>query len=121
VNLNKAGATMVSPLTFWPAATATKLRIDAAFETPAKELQVMLEPFSDQELRDWPCWGNKAKRPAKKWRGPAKLSIVGDGKFRSYELDLRAVPGYSGNMIRMKVRLPPGPGVARVRAIALTP
>ncbi|TAN38183.1 MAG: hypothetical protein EPN23_03205 [Verrucomicrobia bacterium] len=121
VNLGKASSAMTSPLTFWPAETATKLRVEAAFETAAKELQVILEPFSDQELRDWPCWGPNAKRPAKKWLGPAKLPIVGEGKFRTYELDLRAIPGYSGNLIRLKLRLPPGPGVARIHAITLEP
>jgi hypothetical protein len=119
VNLGEAGAAMVSPLTFWKAEAAGKLSIDAAFETTAKELKIFVEPFTDQERRDWLCWGSKEKRPDKKWIGPVLLSIVGDGKYKTYEADLKGIPGYNGAMIRLKFILPTDSGVMRVRTVAL--
>ncbi|MDO8302693.1 MAG: hypothetical protein Q7T18_05590 [Sedimentisphaerales bacterium] len=119
INLGKADAAMVSPLTFWRAEVATKLRVEAAFETSAKELQIVVEPFTEQERRGWPCWGEGATKPDKPHISPVKLPIVGDGKLRTYEADLSSSSGYRGSMIRLKLILPSGPGVARVRLIAL--
>jgi hypothetical protein len=119
VNLGKTDATMVSPLTLWQAEAAAKLRIDAAFETSATELQIVVESFTEQEQRGWLCWGEGAARPTNSPISPVTLPIVGDGKLRTYEADLSSSPGYRGSMIRLKLILPSGPGVARVRLIAL--
>lgn len=119
MNLGKVDAKMVSPLTFWRAEAAAKLRIDAAFETSAKELQIVVEPFTEQEQRGWPCWGESMTRPTKPQISPVIVPIVGDGKLRTYEADLSSSPGYRGSMIRLKLILPSGTGVARVRLIAL--
>lgn len=120
VNLGRKNAAMLSPLALWHADTATKLRVEAAFETPAREIRVMIEPFTDQERRDWLCWGPGSHRPAKQWIGPITIPITGDGQFRTYEADLTKTAAYRGAMIRLKLLLPEQPGTARLKRIELS-
>lgn len=120
VKLGHKGAAMVSPLSFWQAEKAAKVRIDAAFATSAKEIRVMIEPFTEQERRDWLCWGPGSEKPAKTLLGPVVIPIVADGEYRTYEADLSHIPGYRGAMVRLKMLLPEESGMARVRGIELS-
>ena len=119
VELGRKGAAMVSPLSFWRAEDAKSLRIEAAFETTATQISVTVEPFTEQERRDYPSWGPGSERPPKPPVGPVVVRIVGDGQFRTYEADLTRAPAYRGAMVRLRVLLPQEAGVARVRGIGL--
>jgi hypothetical protein len=117
-NSEKASA-MLSPVTFWRAEEAPKFFLSAAFETDAMEIHISVEPFGDQEARDWPQWGEGSKPPPRKLLGPLRLPIIGDGTYRNYTLDLSQLAGYQGAMTRLRLLLPPGTGKAKVRAVGL--
>ena len=110
-------AAMLSPVTFWRSEEAPKLSISAAFETDAKEIHIAVEPFSEQEERDWPQWGEGSQPPPKKPLGPLRLPIIGDGVYRDYTLDLSQLAGYQGSMTRLIFLLPGTSGKVKVRTI----
>lgn len=113
------GAVLLSPVTFWQAEAAPKLYLTAAFETHATQVQIAVEPFSEREARDWPQWGEGSQQPSTTL-GPWRVPIVGDGAYRTYEVDLSQLPAYRGAMVRLKILLPTDEGKAKLRAVGFT-
>ncbi len=114
----EAGGVLVSPYTFWKAETASLLQIEAAADAPV-ELNVEIEPYGEQESGDWPQWGDGSKRQKRPTLGPASISLVGDGSYRTIVADLTRIPGYQGGMVRLRICLPISGETIRLRQISL--
>jgi hypothetical protein len=100
---------MIGPVGFWRASEAPKLYIRAAFKTKATVAHVM-----------WRTGGADARGLG---RNNVAFKIIGDGKYRTYEIDLSASPKYKGAITQF--RFDPVPSGAtgdyvKVQSIAFT-
>lgn len=111
LRLNWTGdaASLVSPTTLWTAVQAPTLYMEAAFDTPAKEMRVQWEAFTDAHLDSGP------DHPAP--QKPVAVAINGDGQYRIYRVQLAGAPNYSGSLMKLHLLLPAGGGEARIRSI----
>ena len=66
---------------------------------------------------DWPQWGEGSQRPPKTQLAPLRVPIIGDGVYRTYEVDLSKLENYRGAMVRLKILLPAATGKAKVRSV----
>lgn len=107
VFLNENDPQLLSPTGFWPASDSPRLEIEAAFEGTQTEGRIYwarLDAQSFSEERSLP------------------LSVIGDGKFRKYRVNLAASPDYRG--VISALRWDPVAGgeagsFVRVRSISL--
>jgi hypothetical protein len=99
----KPDAQLLGPVTFWKAADAPVLKIDAAFHGSAKEARVFWATRTEPTFAD----GRSLAFP-----------ITGDGEFRTYTVKLADAPGYRGGIVQL--RLDPHGDRVRVRAITLS-
>jgi hypothetical protein len=79
---------LISPLTFWQAADAPYLVLDAAFHTTQKQATVMWQPH-----------GEKSFAAAHLTAFP----IMADGEFHRHVIHLAADPAYQGGMLRLRI------------------
>lgn len=85
LDLGNPGMAAISPPRLWRAEDAPVLRINAAFKTSQKKSTVAWTKF-------------KADNPNPSFGAENRVSfdIVGDGKFRTYTIDLNATGSYTG-------------------------
>ncbi len=106
VALDRNDPQIVGPHTFWNAAEAPRLVIDAAFRTTQKQGAVFWQKLGDSGF------GERTQ----------PFSIVGDGAFHRHVIDLGAHPDYRGSLVRLRID-PVGAGEPgswmKVRSIAL--
>lgn len=93
VDLSQPDPQLLGPASFWNAADAPRLRIEAAFHTPQSSLAEIRfatphESFSDRQRLAFP--------------------IISDGQVRTYEVALATHPLYMGQITG--IRLDPAPG-----------
>jgi len=87
LDLGKDGTTAISPPTLWKADDAPVAHIKAAFKTEQKKAII--------------AWTNHtANNPRHKFdvEQRVEFDIVGDGRFRTYTVNLAAAPTYKGAM-----------------------
>lgn len=102
VTAEKPAAQLVGPVGFWRAADGPVLTVEAAFRTTADRVRVFWATHTDPTFA--------ADRSA-------ELPVTGDGESRTYTLKLADHPGYKGGIVRL--RLDPGVGRARIKAVAV--
>jgi hypothetical protein len=120
VNMGPKDTALVSPKTFWRAEAAPRLYVRAAFETDGTSAAVAFQPFDDVDSGDWPAWG-ETKRPKPGPVGHVPFAVQGDGKVRTFEIDLSRHEDYRGAMTQLQLRLPPVEGTAKIYSIAFLP
>ncbi|WP_395749889.1 hypothetical protein [Prosthecobacter sp.] len=79
---------LISPMTFWQAADAPSLIIDAAFHTQQKQGTVM-----------WQSFGQKGFSAANLLTFP----LVADGHFHRHVIPLSSAASYQGGMLRLRI------------------
>lgn len=104
LELDARRARLESPLSYWRAEQAPRLRLRAAFQTRGTELRVFWRSFSGQvhTVASWDQW-------AKTWWTPAcsaPLTVQNDGAMHEYVLDLAALPAYCGALGGLAIDLP---------------
>lgn len=72
---------MLSPEVFWRGSDVTRLYVQAAFTTPAQTARLLWRRFGDQTTI--PSADRYLDFP-----------IIGDGQYRTYELNLNQIPGW---------------------------
>ena len=87
LDLAKKGIAAVSPPTLWQAGDAPVLHIEAAFKTDQKQAAVA-----------WTAYDGKSQRPNFDPNNRLQFDIVGDGRFRTYKVDLSSAESYRGAM-----------------------
>ena len=112
-------AEMISPLSFWQAADAPFLEVEAAFPDEAKSFQIIIEPYSPLDARPWLAWGEVDKRPESPRLPPVVVDVKPGDSFQLYRVDLTGLAGYRGAMVRVRVVLPNVTEPVRVRSVAL--
>lgn len=85
LDLSKPGMAAVSPPTLWQAKDAPNLYINAAFKTSQKKSSVAWTKYEADNHN--PSFGAERR---------VDFDIVGDGKFRTYTIDLTATGSYTG-------------------------
>ena len=93
LDLAKKGITAVSPPTVWQAEDAPVLHIEAAFKTKQKQAVVA-----------WSAYDGKNHNPAFDPKNHLHFDIKGDGRFRTYKVELSAAESYRGAMSYLFVR-----------------
>jgi hypothetical protein len=115
-------AEIASPKTFWQAEKAPRVSLRASFQTEAKSVKILLQPYDELDAGDWAQWGpTRAKRPKPAPPIVLELPIEGDGKVRTFDLDLSREPKYRGPMTQIRFGLPVGKGTATIHSVALLP
>ena len=114
-SLQKTRFYIRSPMASWNAADAPKLYIQAAFQTKATVARlVWLRPQEHREIEEVP--GRYVDFP-----------IVGDGEFRTYELNMSQLPGWQGLISQLSLTSPESQAVyekgstVRIRSVTSTP
>lgn len=79
---------LISPLSFWQAADAPYLIIEAAFHTRQKQGVLMWQPhgqpgFSSAQMTSFP--------------------LIADGAFHRHVIPLSSIPAYHGGMLRLRI------------------
>ncbi|MDP6634486.1 MAG: hypothetical protein QGG42_06290 [Phycisphaerae bacterium] len=97
VKLDQRDPQMIGPVSFWSAADAPRLYIRAAFKTKATHGHVM-----------WRIGGAEGRSFG---QNNTAFEITGDGKYRTYEVDLSASPKYKG--VITQLRFDPVPSGAK--------
>ena len=87
VLLDKPDSQLIGPSSFWLAADAPKLRIEAAFKTQGKQATVFWKRFGDDSFTD---------------ARSVQFPINPDGRYRLYEIDLSGSPEYRGGIIGLR-------------------
>lgn len=87
LDLARKGMAAVSPPTLWQAEKAPVLHIEAAFKTRQKKALVA-----------WTAYDGKNHNPVFDPDNSLHFDIVGDGRFRSYEVKLFSSESYRGAM-----------------------
>jgi hypothetical protein len=95
VKLGPPGAALVSPEILWPVSKTPVFRMDAAFAA-GREISLFIQTSRQN------------------WIGPVKVPVTPDGKYRPYQTNLA---GVDGAVRRVKIVLPKGAGLARIRSI----
>ena len=83
LDLGKRGMAAMSPPTLWQAKDAPALYLEAAFQTERTEAAV-----------GWSNYNGEDHNPGFKLGNHAHFEIIGDGKFRTYRVDLSAEKSY---------------------------
>lgn len=79
---------LISPQSFWQAADARYLIIDAAFHTRQKQGVVMWQPHGQQSFSS----ANMTTFP-----------LIADGEFHRHVIPLSSIPTYRGAMLRLRI------------------
>ena len=87
LDLSQAGVAAISPPTLWQAEDAPVLHLEAAFKT---EQQQAMVAWASYEPDDHHPKLDEGKR--------LRFDVIGDGRFRSYKINLASVSGYQGAM-----------------------
>ena len=85
LDLSKPDMTALSPATFWQAEDAPMLYIEAAFKTKQNKSRIAWTPYQGADYQ-----------PTQKREHRTEFNIRGDGRFRTYAVNLASVPGYQG-------------------------
>ena len=88
VRLNGDDPQIIAPTTFWHADDALNLRIEAAFQTADPNAAVYFRRFGDATFAH-------GKHVA--------FAVKGDGRYRTYEVDLASSHEYRGPMIGLRI------------------
>lgn len=88
VTLDQDDPQLISPLTFWQAADAPYLVIEAAFQSTQKQAVAMWQPHGENGLS-----------PSKTLPFP----VTADGAFHRHVIHLAAHPEYRGGIIRLRL------------------
>ncbi|GAB3576821.1 hypothetical protein GCM10027578_43430 [Spirosoma luteolum] len=113
VDTTKVDFRTLSPLSFWKAADTRKLYLQAAFQTKASTVRFGWRRFEDTDIFD--IAGRYIDLP-----------IIGDGQYRTYEIDLSNQPGWEGIITQIGLNTPPSQrgfekgSLARIRSITTT-
>jgi hypothetical protein len=81
LQLDKDDPQMIGPATFFAAEAAPKCRIEAAFQTKERIGQLYWTTFEGQDFKE---------------ENSMRLNVIGDGKFRTYIVDLSKSEKYRG-------------------------
>ncbi|GAB4036013.1 hypothetical protein GCM10028809_46700 [Spirosoma gilvum] len=84
---------ILSPLAFWQASDIPKLYIQAAFQTKGSTARLIWRKFGDQDLHEEP--GQSVDFP-----------IIGDGQFRTYEINTSQLNGWNGVITQISLGSP---------------
>ncbi|RIV27268.1 hypothetical protein DYU11_02855 [Fibrisoma montanum] len=114
VDTSKVNFRVSSPLVFWQATEVPKIYIQAAFQT--KSTTARFSWRKPDEVDFYAISGRFIDFP-----------IIGDGQYRTYEINLNGVPGWEG--VIKQISLDPTPGqeqfekgsTLRLRSITATP
>lgn len=87
VLLNKDDPQLISPTSFWQAAAAPKLYIEAAFHTAQTTAQIFWRGHGDANF-------SEAKN--------VNFEVRPDGQYHLYEVNLAASPQYRGSIIQLR-------------------
>ena len=93
LDLGKPGIAAISPPVLWHAKEAPVLFIEAAFKTERKEGMVA-----------WTNYEADGHNPAFKGENQLRFDIIGDGKLRTYQIDLKSAPTYLGALSYLMVK-----------------
>ncbi|QMW01362.1 hypothetical protein [Spirosoma foliorum] len=85
---------VMSPMSFWQAANVPKLYIQAAFQTKATRARLVWRKPDENDFMDMP--GRYADFP-----------IIGDGQFRTYEINTSQLSGWDGAITQIGLTSPP--------------
>lgn len=85
LDLSKPGMTAISPPTFWKAKDAPVVHIEAAFKTTQKKSIVA-----------WTRYNGENHQPKHTAADRVLFDINGDGRFRTYAINLASTAGYQG-------------------------
>ena len=85
VPLDAGEPLLVGPDAFWDASEMPRVFVRAAFDTGQDEAALAWEGIGGQT-------------------GEVRFSVQPDGEMRTYEVDLSAAPGYTGNCKRLALR-----------------
>lgn len=114
-SLHKVGFHIASPMTAWYAADVPRIYIQAAFQTKATSARFFwLKPEEHTEITEAP--GRYVDFP-----------IVGDGQFRTYEINTSQLGGWNGLIAQIALTSPEsqatnGAGsMVRIRSVTTTP
>jgi hypothetical protein len=104
LDLDRPRARLESPLCYWQAERAPRLRLRASFRTRGTELRLSWRPFSGQvhTVASWQEW-------ARTWWTPERsttLTVRNDGSMQDYAVDLAALPAYHGALSGLAIDLP---------------
>ncbi len=88
VLLDQVDPQLISPLSFWQAADAPYLIIEAAFHTKQKQGTVMWQPHGQQGFSS----ANMTSFP-----------LIADGEFHRHIIPLSSLPSYHGGMLRLRI------------------
>ncbi len=111
LDLSKQGMAAISPPTLWQANEAPVLHLEAAFKTSQTKAVVA-----------WSSHDTQGHNPEMKPENHVKFDVVGDGKFRTYKVNLSEVASYNGPMSYLMFRPSINPeqgGWVKVRRIRL--
>lgn len=121
LELGPERARLESPLCFWQAQRAPRLRLRGAFRTRGTDLRLSWRPFSGQvhTVASWQDW-------ARTWWTPERslvLTVRNDGTPGEYVADLATAPDYRGALGGLAIDLPESAAGDRatIEAVRLEP
>ena len=98
LDLSGAGMTAISPPTFWRAKDAPVLHIEAAFKTNQKNAVVA-----------WTKYKSENHGPSHTAEDRIRFNIKGDGRYRTYTINLASNTNYKGAMSYLVLKPTPKP------------
>lgn len=93
LDLGEPGIAAISPPALWQAKEAPMLFIEAAFKTERKEAMVA-----------WTNHEADGHNPGFMAENQLRFNIIGDGKLRTYQIDLKSAPTYTGALSYLMVK-----------------
>jgi hypothetical protein len=112
-DLTKQNLGIKSPLVFWRAAEIPKLYIQAAFQTKATSVRLAWRRPGEVDIYDIPTRS-------------VDIPIIGDGQFRTYEVNMQGLPGWDGVITQIQFMYPANQiqfekgSVFRLRSVSAT-
>ncbi|MGF7215594.1 hypothetical protein GGR92_001734 [Spirosoma lacussanchae] len=112
-DLTKNNLGIKSPLVFWRAAEIPKLYIQAAFQTKATSVRLAWRRPGEVDIYDIPTRS-------------VDIPIIGDGQFRTYEVNMQGLPGWDGVITQIQFMYPANQiqfekgSVFRLRSVSAT-
>ncbi|WP_128546511.1 hypothetical protein [Larkinella soli] len=111
IPLDKGNFLLIGPVGYWQAADVPKLYVKGAFKTDAGQARIRWKKPGDPEYLS---------------TNYLDFPIVGDGVYRTYEIDLTKAPGWQGTLSQLgfepAVAEKGGPGkYARIQSISARP
>lgn len=91
----KSDFRVIGPMSFWQAANVPKIYIQAAFQTKGTMARFAWRKPEDIDFLDMP--GRFVDFP-----------IIGDGQFRTYEINTSQLDGWSGTITQLSLKSPDG-------------